>query len=352
VDVSVIIPTLNRSELLLKTLYSLSMLDYPKDKFEIIVVDNNSTDETEIVTKKFIENNNKLNVSYYLDTTPGMLSGRHKGADVAKGEVLTFIDDDVKVSVTWMAAIMDAFRKYEDVDLVTGPCLPEYEVPPPNWLKEFWTPAYQGRICGWLSLMDLGDKEIFISPTYVWGLNYSIRKKTLYHLGGFHPDCVPPNFQQFQGDGETGLSHKAIKLAYKALYNPNVKLHHYINKERLTIPYFEKRAYYQGVANSYTHCRHQNNLQKDTTSSAPILSEKKNKTVLGKMSYHLMQLLKHGKNIVFSSSTSEINAIKKLLDKKQKEGFDFHQKEFKENEVIRNWVLKEDYWDYKLPVIA
>ncbi len=101
-------------------------------------------------------------------------------------------------------------------------------------------------MCGWLSLIDFGEDEKLIPTGFVWGLNYSIRRTTLWRLGGFHPDNIPDEIQYFQGDGESGLSFKAEQLGMKALYQPGALVYHQIPASRLTYNYFERRAFTKG----------------------------------------------------------------------------------------------------------
>src|SRR4051794_32617652 len=115
--VSIIIPTLNRASTLALTLSSI--YDLPaRDGLEIIVVDNGSTDDTARVCNVYACDNPKLN--YIYDGEPGLLTGRLLGASSAKGEVLCFLDDDVKLSPTWLKGVKSAFSDPE-VQLATGP---------------------------------------------------------------------------------------------------------------------------------------------------------------------------------------------------------------------------------------
>jgi glucosyl-dolichyl phosphate glucuronosyltransferase len=151
-----------------------------------------------------------------------------------------------------------------DIDLLTGPNFPKFDVYPPVWLNSFWKPTpFGGKQCSELSLLDLGNNVIEIDAVFVWGLNFVIRKSAFESLKGFHPDVIPQNIQFLQGDGETGLSIKAKEAGMKALYHPNVMLYHLVPAERLTIGYFEKRYFYQGVSDSYTQIRAQNFLYKN-----------------------------------------------------------------------------------------
>jgi glycosyltransferase involved in cell wall biosynthesis len=335
--VSIIIPTYNRADTFEITLSSIyRQLDL--EGVEVIVIDNGSTDNTAnvcgMLAKEYLPA-----LKYQFNAEPGLLTGRHSGASLATGEILCFIDDDVELSRTWITGVKDAFGD-DEVQLATGPCLPKYQSPPPEWLNFFWeSMGSEGRLCTWLSLLDLGNnKKLDIHPNYVWGLNFCIRKTALYKLEGFHPDNIPDHLQMFQGDGETGLTLKANKLNYKAIYHPQIMLHHIIPSKRLTVEYFKKRAFYQGVCNSFTYLkeRYQNNRKHSTitthiTMLRRILQEAKNKL----------------KSMFFTPP--EIILIKKELRKKELEGYHFHQQAFKNNEKVKEWVLQKNYWDYKLP---
>ncbi len=333
--VSIIIPTYNRAETLKITLSSIYQ-QVDLEGAEVIVVDNGSTDDTAYVCKEFTKKY-LPSLKYHYDAEPGLLTGRHAGASIATGEILCFLDDDVDLNPLWMKGVKDAFKD-DEVQLATGPCLPKYKTDPPKWLNYLWNNLYGGKACMWLSLLDLGDKIIDIHPSYVWGLNFCIRKAALYNLGGFHPDSIPDRLQMFQGDGETGLTIKAYKMNYKAIYHPQIMLHHIVSPQRLSVTYFKKRAYFQGICNSFTNLKegYQNN--------------KKNRTItsLYKILRKIMQGWKNKLKLILLNP-KEIRILKKELRKKELEGYYFHQQAFKTNEKVKKWVLQKNYWNYKLP---
>jgi hypothetical protein len=182
--------------------------------------------------------------------------------------------------------------------------------------------------------LDLGPEPMHVHPNYVWGLNFTVRKSTFIELGGFHPDNIPKRLQHFQGDGDTGLTIKASEEGLKALYHPDIALLHKISAPRLTLEYFDERAYYQGVGNSFTYLRGQFGLYK---------TQKENSVI-----DRIKRIVYNGyKKITISGPEKRIkNRISSKLD----EGFKFHQKAFKESTVVKNWVLKENYFNYNLPV--
>jgi glycosyltransferase involved in cell wall biosynthesis len=335
-DVSIIIPTLNRAKELEKLLISIERNVVDSCDFEVIIVDNGSTDQTKSVFEDF-EGKIK-NLKYIYDAEPGLLTGRHAGINEAKSEILAFLDDDVDLNNGYIQNLKNLFETHKDVHFATGPCLPDYEIEQPDWLTNFWSENENGKFCGWLSLLDFGNSEKYIDPNFVWGLNFCCRKSSIVKLGGFHPDCIPQRIQQYQGDGETGLTMKAVASGLKAIYSPGLLLHHLVPKERLIFSYFKKRAFYQGVCNSYTH---QRSLALNEETKDGFNLKKKISPI-----YHKI------KNII-NNVTKEYSATDKMFKELQKienDGFKFHLKHFKADKKVREWVLKNNYWDYKLKI--
>src|SRR5262252_4226302 len=95
-DASVVIPTFNRSDALLQTLRSLADLDYPADRWEAIVVDDGSGDDTEAVVAQWRESSD-VPVRYIKQSNSGAAAARNRGAAAARGRILVFIDNDIVV---------------------------------------------------------------------------------------------------------------------------------------------------------------------------------------------------------------------------------------------------------------
>jgi hypothetical protein len=147
-------------------------------------------------------------------------------------------------------------------------------------------------------------------------------------LKGFHPDLYGPGLEMFQGDGETGLTMKAINAGNKALYHPGALVHHHIPSSRLTGEYFGRRAFFQGIADSFSSLRRgepsRSLLQKWLDSWRLMLRPRK-------------------------YSNKEVREIRLLTERKYREGYGFHQAWFRKSAVVRNWVMKSDYLDYRIP---
>lgn len=337
-EISIIIPTLNRAALLKSTLLSI-LAQQEAPAYEVIVVDNGSTDGTKDVCRE--TGGAVANFLYVYDSEPGLLTGRHKGAALAKGAVLSFIDDDVELGPYWLQAIGATFRERAGVSIVTGPCMPKWEVYPPAWLVHGWQPTpYGGRMCLPLSLIDIGQERVEIDPLYAFGLNYSIRKEAFQRLGGFHPDRIADHLQQYQGDGETGLSIKAKSKNYSALYVSSALLYHLVPQQRLQVSYFERWYFYSGVCHSFTDIRLQHNLYQlyeKASSGSPLPLR-----IIRKLNHLVKQMSR--------SRGTESRELQHRFHEKFREGYRFHQSAFLEDKKVQDWVLRADYWDYKLPI--
>jgi glucosyl-dolichyl phosphate glucuronosyltransferase len=329
-DISIIIPTMNRATLLEGTLESVGQVVPQGATVEIIVVDNGSTDKTRDAFNAVSEKYGDREWRYLYEPMPGLLSGRHKGAAEARGEVLCYLDDDVLLGPTWLDAVQDVFRD-PAVVLVGGPSRPSFLAEPPDWLAGLWWTREQGRGCGSLSLIDLGSSIKAIEPSYVWGLNFSIRKTALYGYGGFHPDCVPKPLQRYQGDGETGLAFTVMEKGGRILYHPDATVTHVIPASRLTPKSFADRAFYQGVCDSYTQIRRERLV--------PPAAERKWKDRLRPLKRRMERLLSH----------SAADKVRRLMRDAYIAGMRFHQSEARNDPKLLAWVLRDNYFDYDLP---
>ncbi len=340
--ISVIIPTFNRSAQLTTTLDSIARQSLSEKAYEIIIIDNGSTDDTGEVIRKFIQSYPGHTIKSFYDNTPGLLTGRHLGAKMAEGDILTYADDDIKASENWLATVVEIFED-EATQLAGGKCLPTFEIDPPNWVIDFYIENPEGKMLPDLSLCDFGDEIKTISPMYIWGLNFSIRKKALYELGGFHPDNISPAYQMFQGDGETGLALKAIERNYKCIYHPQNLVHHQVPKSRMSIEYFDKRYFYQGICDSYTRIRKNKSL-------APLAQEEESlsKETVKFLRFVKNRYMKNNSQPAWKTSGTNLDFLKLRFNQMYHAGSRFHR-HAAHHKIVFDWILKPDYFDYQLP---
>lgn len=338
---SIVIPTYNNSEILNICLEYITKLNPPKLGYEVLVIDNGSTDKTKEIIKSY---ENKISsLKYIFDETPGLLTGRHVGALKSKGEILCYLDDDSFVDKNWLVEIEKTFSK-PDVVLVGGNNLPLFEVRAPRWLKYFWSDFKYGKCLCELSLISFFPKVMSVPAWFVFGCNFIIKKEILFKFGGFNPDCMPENLQKFQGDGETALSCKLNQSGHTAQINPRIRIFHFVSKKRMTIDYFRKRAFYQGICDSFSKLRKEKGYKYYDFSSPFNIESIKVPFLLRKYKKVFKPIIN---KILYKLDPAYIKflEIRKEYEIWYNRGFDFHQNEVKNDPELLRWVLKENYFD-------
>jgi glucosyl-dolichyl phosphate glucuronosyltransferase len=244
-DLSVIIPAHNRAKTIGATLWSLIHQGLESERYEIIVVDNNSRDETASVVQK-IQSESPVLIKYHFEPRQGVHYARNWAAVHARGKILYFTDDDMLAENGTLRALLRMFELDDKIATATGKVLPKWECEPPEWIKQ---------LCqnGFLSLQ-LRQEELIISPedVGVYSCHQAIRKSVLLECGGFNPENTAG---EWVGDGETGLNLKLRALGYKFAFTSKAVTHHVIPPERMTQQYLNKRLKNQGNADAYTWFR-------------------------------------------------------------------------------------------------
>lgn len=154
---SVVVPTRNHPHSLSKTLESLASAEHPDGGWEVIVVDNSDEHEKDLTARVVAA----LHDSHfrYLPTSPrGLMAARHEGTECARGEIVSWIDDDEDVASSWFSGVKECVQRH-GAALIAGPFRPDYESPPPPWLDGLWDSSPYGRHLGLLTLCDFGPQE-------------------------------------------------------------------------------------------------------------------------------------------------------------------------------------------------
>ncbi len=345
---AIIIPSAGRTTHLEKCLNSLDEIRKSISIFPVFVVDNNLDNS---MSEKL-----KLICSRHPDTTytfcakPGLSSARHHILGLSSAEVLCFVDDDVIFTHEWFYSIYSTFQD-NSISLAGGPSVPCFESSIPSWLWDFFQPTpYGGWACPWLSLLDIGSDIDDIHPNWIWGLNFSIRRNILLECGGFHVDLVPKQLMRWQGDGETGLTMKIASKGHKAVYRQNSLLLHQCGPERLNHSYFAKRAYYQGVCNSFTELRVRLKDQKNNVMPASAKKQIFIVRALRKLKRQLACSLRQKSSPIMQHSTWAASAeeVRKICRKAENDGYFFHQMAAEQDPYLREWICREDYFDIDL----
>ncbi|MEM9413045.1 MAG: glycosyltransferase [Planctomycetota bacterium] len=238
INVEIAICTWNRAKLLEQTLMSLvpvclNSTTRPK----IILVDNNSTDCTPNVIEKF---NDQLNLETHFESKQGHTYARNRVIEVAKGDLLIWIDDDVIVSPNWLSSYVDAAKQI-DFDFWGGPIRPVFENGRPAWIAEHWK-----ILKGCFAARDLGTTEFQLTQTQLpYGANFAIRTE----LQKSHPFLVKlgRSGEQVIGEDELHLMRTLIQNGHKGQWLPNATVEHLIDPSRTDERYIARYFEGQGI---------------------------------------------------------------------------------------------------------
>ncbi|QIL21423.1 glycosyltransferase family 2 protein [Thermomonas sp. HDW16] len=327
-SLSVIIPTRNRAGVLDACLSSIAEQSLATSEFEVIVVDNGSTDETPHVVER---HHASLQLRCVHAPEPGLHVGRHEGLREARGDVLAFADDDIVAEPAWLATVVERFRD-PSVALVGGNNLPLFEHAPPEWLARWWDiPANHGRALGHLSILDFGQGRFDIDPNFVWGCNFSIRRQTLLDAGGFHPDAMPTERLRWRGDGETHVSEWIRRSGLRTIFDSGASVHHRVPASRMSPGYFEQRSFAQGISDSYTDIRRAGGSRIPVFASAQL----RVKTGLRRLRLHATRTT--------DEADAKLKGVQLGALAAWERGYDFHQKEVRKDPALFSWVMKETY---------
>ena len=234
-DISVVISTYNRSDLLKGALESLLNQEANGINYEVIVVDNNSSDGTKEVVQSRLQGTE--NLKYVFEARQGVSYGRNTGIEYAQAPIIAFTDDDVRVTPNWISAIKRAFDEFPDADFVGGRILPHWRTEPPAWLtRAHWWP---------LALLDLGDESQRVdagNPVCLPTANASFRREVFTELGGFSP--------HFSGREDHEMLLRIWLAGRHGVYAPDIIVMAEVQPERMTKSYHRKWNVTTGRFNS------------------------------------------------------------------------------------------------------
>ena len=224
-SISIVICTYNRCQDLNKTLSSVCELEY--DSFEVIVVDNNSTDDTKEIVAKYP-------VKYIVESRQGVAYARNTGLEASTGHYIGFIDDDEIVDKNWIRAMLKGFALGGSVGAVTGPVIPQYTSQTPVWM----TSAFHGSEGG-PNYRLLSTKEAIGTGNSMFRAEFveDIRFKTT--LGRVKNSLI-------SGE-DTDFVQQLYDKGYVGAYSPEAIVHHMIPPERTMLQWFVQRYFAEGI---------------------------------------------------------------------------------------------------------
>lgn len=234
-SISVVITTRNRADLLASALKWVLSQKAESIDYEVVVVDNNSDDNTWDVLGSFQQRH--PNLRRVREERTGISYGRNAGLAAARAPIIAFTDDDIRVPETWLEAIKTALDEHPEVDYVGGKVIPEWKTAPPKWLtREHWWPVV---------LIDWGEQQFYVgaeNPVCLPTANAAFRKTAFETVGLFKPE--------FSGREDHELLVRLWQKGRIGLYEPRMVAFTEVQADRLTKSYHRKWNFRTGKFNS------------------------------------------------------------------------------------------------------
>lgn len=228
---SVVICTLNRASILPMVFGALLAQDASEGDFEVVVVDNGSTDDTPRVVAD--AQNSLTHLRYVREPRIGLSHARNTGIRESRGAVVAFLDDDAEPSEAWVSAMLSAYDD-ETVGAVGGRIEVAYPSGRPDWIP-VGMEGYYGHF-------DYGDERCWLEyPHYPFGGNMSILRSLLVTAGGFRPQ-LGLRGRRYLAAEETDLFLRLTRLGTRVTYEPRARVRHHVPPEHLRRLWYLKRS--------------------------------------------------------------------------------------------------------------
>jgi len=216
----------------------------PDFSFEVIVVDNASSDDTREVVLD-VRDRRGAPLRYILEPTPGLCLARNTGVRAAQNEVVAIVDDDLYFEPGWLAHIARPFRESAEIACVGGKILPLFEAGRPAWSTDALTAVWATR---------LGDVCRRIRyPEHPYGANMAVRKSVYEALGGFDLR-LGRKPGGLRSNEEPEFSLRVDKAGLTIVYEPAAVVHHRVSATMARPEWICSRFYWQGVSDAIMEC--------------------------------------------------------------------------------------------------
>lgn len=233
--ISIIICSYNRQDYIINAIDSLYHQTLDKQEYEVLVVDNNSVDNTASLCKEYILKHPDYNISYHTETKQGASFARNTGASLASSPLLAFMDDDAIADSQFLKKIVSFYKEYPDTIGLGGRIIPKYIPEEPNWMS-YYVSSLVGNF-------DYSKKvEAFKPGKYPLESNMVVCKEDFDNIGGFNttlPGVV--GTLRIGGEGKDFFL-RLQALGKKVYYDPSIKVQHVVEVKKLTREYMYRVA--------------------------------------------------------------------------------------------------------------
>lgn len=229
-----IICTYNRAKYIGNLLESIAANDLAKSEYEIVLVDNNCTDNTREICEAFAAAHKDVSFRYVVEPEQGLSAARNKGIKEAKGDLIVYIDDDALIDTWYLRTIVEYMSDHPEISAVGGPIIPSYEdTEEPKWMTRYT----KELLCGYLYFGD--EIRPFPGERYPGGGNAAYRAEVFEKVGLFNT-ALGRKGNGLMGSEEKDIFDKMKAQGMRFMYLPKMILHHLIPQKKLERDYFDR----------------------------------------------------------------------------------------------------------------
>lgn len=234
-EISVIICSYNRASYILNALDSLKNQTIPIDHYEVIVVDNNSSDDTEVICFEYLKLLNQPNFKYTTELNQGSSFARNKGASIANAPLLVFMDDDAIAAPDFLENILLFYKEVPNASGMGGRIIPKYIPEEPKWMSHFVS-----SLVGNFNYSRARTE--FKTGKYPLESNMAVTRAAFDQVGGFN--VLLPGVKgtlRIGGEGKD-FFYKMVSAGMIIFYDPAVIVQHVVEVNKLTREYMYRVA--------------------------------------------------------------------------------------------------------------
>ena len=232
--ISAVISTYNRDKYLTGVLDSLLKQSLSYDQFEIVLVNNNSTDQTEIISKAFEAQHPEVNFLYFVEKNQGLSHARNRGILESKGDYIAFVDDDAYLCKDYLKEVVEYMDAQSETDAIGGKILLQFEGTRPKWANKYLDPLWAAYNAG-------EEIVLFKNDSYPIGCNMAFRSSVFEKIGNFNVNLGRVG-KNLAGGEEKDMFMRMYQKNMKVAYLPKAYVYHNIPESRMTKEFIRKQA--------------------------------------------------------------------------------------------------------------
>lgn len=247
--ISIIICCYNARERIIPTLQALQRQVDPGFPWELIVVDNASSDDTSGQARKTWEEEPLAPLTIVKEEKAGLIHARHKGLETARYEIVSFIDDDNRVEDHWVKKVGEVFSMDPSIGACGGRSIATFEKAEPAWF-----PSYQHQFAVGRQAPASGYVEE--TKGFLWGAGLSFLRSPWKRMreAGYQNLTTGRQGKNMMAGEDSELCYAFRLMGYRLYYRDDLVLHHYMPEGRMNFPYVLKMNFGFGLSHARLNC--------------------------------------------------------------------------------------------------